>query len=74
MALYGMASLTAYQRIYSDVHWFSDVLLGAALGTFIGLKIVGLHDKEDLSKRDIHMNFLPQIKLNTYVVGFSLNF
>ena len=74
LALYGMASLTAFQRIYSDVHWFSDVLLGAALGTFIGLKIVSLHEKDNLNKRNFNMNIFPQINRNTYGVGFSFNF
>jgi hypothetical protein len=40
IALYSMASLTAFQRIYVDKHWFSDTVLGAALGTAIGLKVV----------------------------------
>jgi membrane-associated phospholipid phosphatase len=36
IALYSMASLTAFQRIYVDKHWYSDTILGAALGTVIG--------------------------------------
>ena len=46
MALYSLASLTAYQRIYADKHWLSDTIFGAALGTVIGLKIVKLHEKK----------------------------
>jgi len=30
--LYGLAGLTAYQRIETDNHWFSDILLGASIG------------------------------------------
>jgi membrane-associated phospholipid phosphatase len=36
IALYSLAGLTAYQRIYSDNHWFSDTFLGAVLGYGIG--------------------------------------
>lgn len=42
-AAYGLASLAALQRIYSDNHWASDVLAGAALGTAVGRGIVWLH-------------------------------
>jgi membrane-associated phospholipid phosphatase len=34
--LYGIALLTGAQRIYSDSHWASDVVLGAIIGTVIG--------------------------------------
>ncbi len=42
-AAYGLASMAALQRIYSDSHWASDVFIGAALGTAIGKGIVWLH-------------------------------
>jgi membrane-associated phospholipid phosphatase len=38
--LYGGAALTGLSRIYNDAHWASDVMAGAALGTFTGIKIV----------------------------------
>jgi membrane-associated phospholipid phosphatase len=38
--LYGGASLTGLSRIYDNAHWASDVMAGAALGTFTGVKIV----------------------------------
>lgn len=38
--LYGGATLTGLSRIYNDAHWASDVMAGAALGTFTGVKIV----------------------------------
>jgi membrane-associated phospholipid phosphatase len=34
---YGLASLVGLQRIYSNRHWSSDVLFGAAAGTATGL-------------------------------------
>lgn len=46
IGLYGLASLTAFQRMYSDNHWFSDTLLGAAIGTVIGRAVVKLNDSD----------------------------
>jgi len=38
--LYGGATLTGVSRIYNNAHWASDVMAGAAIGTFTGLKVV----------------------------------
>ena len=38
--MYGGASLVGVSRMYHDKHWASDVALGAAIGTFSGLKVV----------------------------------
>lgn len=37
--LYGLASLTAWQRVYDFKHWPSDVLGGAILGVLIGRQV-----------------------------------
>ncbi len=37
--LYTLASLTAWQRVYDQKHWPSDVLMGALLGTYVGRKM-----------------------------------
>jgi membrane-associated phospholipid phosphatase len=39
-ALYGGAALTGISRMYNNRHWASDVLVGAGIGTFAGLKVV----------------------------------
>lgn len=38
--LYGGATLTGISRIYNQQHWASDVMVGAAIGTFTGLHVV----------------------------------
>jgi len=38
--MYGGATLVGLSRIYHDPHWASDVALGAAIGTFGGIKVV----------------------------------
>lgn len=40
------AALVASGRIYQDVHWFSDVVMGASIGYFIGRLVVSYHKKE----------------------------
>lgn len=39
-AMYGGATLVGLSRMYHNNHWASDVALGAAIGTFSGLKVV----------------------------------
>lgn len=39
-ALYGGAALVGLSRMYNNAHWASDVTLGAAIGTFSGIKVV----------------------------------
>jgi len=36
IGFYGLASLTGFARIYNNQHWFSDVVVGAALGLAAG--------------------------------------
>lgn len=38
--LFGGATLVGLSRMYDDKHWASDVVMGAAVGTFTGLKTV----------------------------------
>jgi membrane-associated phospholipid phosphatase len=42
-ALYGGAALAGVSRMYNNRHWASDVLVGAGVGTFAGLKVVRYH-------------------------------
>ncbi len=46
-ALYGGAALVGVSRMYDNKHWATDVLAGAALGTFVGLQVVRYHDRDD---------------------------
>jgi membrane-associated phospholipid phosphatase len=39
-AMYGGATLVGLSRMYHNKHWASDVVIGAAIGTFSGLKVV----------------------------------
>lgn len=38
--LYGGAGLVGLSRMYNNDHWASDVIVGAAIGTFAGWKVV----------------------------------
>ena len=43
--IYVIPALTAFARIYKDVHWLSDVVAGAAVGYVVGRSIVNLHKR-----------------------------
>lgn len=44
-ALFGGATLAGVSRMYNNKHWASDVAVGAAIGTFAGLKVVRFHNE-----------------------------
>src|SRR3954466_1421597 len=37
---YGGAAMVGLSRMYNNMHWASDVMAGAAIGTIVGLKVV----------------------------------
>ena len=41
---YTLASMVGFARINNDAHWASDVLAGAAIGTFVGDLVVKIND------------------------------
>jgi membrane-associated phospholipid phosphatase len=51
-AMYGGAALTGLSRMYNNKHWASDVMMGAAIGTFAGRKIVQYHHSHPNNKLD----------------------
>jgi membrane-associated phospholipid phosphatase len=71
--IYSLAALTAYQRLYNDRHWISDTVLGAALGTVIGLKVVNLNESSDTSGEP-EITFIPLINNQTYGIIAAFHF
>jgi membrane-associated phospholipid phosphatase len=72
IGLYSLATLTAYQRIYSDNHWFSDTVLGAAIAIVISRSVV------EMSQSDPYENNNPDISvypaLGGYRIGLNFSF
>ncbi len=48
--LYGGATLVGLSRMYNNAHWASDVLAGAAIGTFAGIKTVRYNYRNPTNK------------------------
>jgi membrane-associated phospholipid phosphatase len=44
---YGLATLTAFQRISTNQHWLSDTVAGAVLGAAAGLAVVHHHQTKE---------------------------
>ncbi len=76
--LYGGASLAGLSRMYNNKHWASDVMMGAAIGSFSGWKIVRyMHSHRDnFIDRALlgHLRFAPDHDGGTYLVlHFDVN-
>ena len=51
-AMYGGATAVALSRMYDNKHWASDVVMGAAIGTFAGAKVVRYHHSHPDNRLD----------------------
>ena len=69
LLFYGMASLTAYARIYNNQHWFSDVFVGALLGLTAGFHVINEQRKrENNTESGLSIN----IGLNRIEIRYAL--
>ncbi|MEO8619533.1 MAG: phosphatase PAP2 family protein [bacterium] len=62
--MYGGATLVGLSRMYHNNHWASDVVLGAAVGTFSGLKVVRYshaHPDNKLDKFILSATVVPSV-------------
>ena len=50
IGFYGIAGLSATERLINNEHWFSDILLGAALGVVSGIHVINEEAKRKNSK------------------------
>jgi membrane-associated phospholipid phosphatase len=69
--MYGGATLVGLSRMYHNVHWASDVALGAGVGTFSGLKVVKYshsHPDNFIDRVILHTSVAPDGRGGSYVV------
>jgi len=59
LLLYGLASTTIIQRMYSDNHWASDCLAGSVIGYVIGKAVVKLDDMQKVNNINLSAVYLP---------------
>lgn len=55
VGLYGMACLTALSRVYTDQHWFSDIVFGGIFASAIGRSLVAGHESGGDSPQSFHI-------------------
>lgn len=73
--LYGGAALVGISRMYNNAHWASDVMAGAAIGTFAGIKTVRYnyrHPNNKVERWLVKVNVIPGNAQAPTYVGFSL--
>jgi membrane-associated phospholipid phosphatase len=69
--MYGGAALIATSRMYHNKHWASDVIMGAGIGTFAGLKVVKYHHSHPNNRIDrwlLSTNLAPGADGSTLIV------
>ena len=71
---YGGAALVGVSRIYNNMHWASDVMGGAAIGTLVGLKVVKYTHSHPVNRIDSKLIKGKQSQIRLNPVLFSIQF
>ena len=74
IGLYGLASLTAYERIYDDRHWLSDTFLGAVIGISAGKFFSDLETESENKKSNVSFQVAPYLNLECPGVSVLIQF
>ncbi|MEW6509714.1 MAG: phosphatase PAP2 family protein [Bacteroidota bacterium] len=59
VGLYGLAAATAWSRMYTDHHWFSDVILAAAISVSVSRSLVQWYEGESKGESDEGIGIVP---------------
>ena len=67
------AVITFGSRVYQNVHWVSDAVMGAAMGFYIATWCVDKHEKVD--NKDTKQSLLERIQIQPVMMGsyYGLN-
>jgi membrane-associated phospholipid phosphatase len=57
---YGLATLVALSRVYSNNHWTSDAFFGASLGYFTSKAVLSYHKKQEPGKAN-RLHIIPEV-------------
>ncbi len=71
IALYTLALSTLWQRMYSDNHWLSDTIMGAAIGYFIASAVVKFDDASNSIEKQFSN---PELINSNYYELFTLKY
>jgi len=69
---YTLASVVAYQRVYRNMHWVSDTLVGAALGYLSGIVVIDVNER--LAKKNKGADWMIYPLLDQYNRGVIAQF
>jgi hypothetical protein len=73
--MYGGASMVGVSRMFNNAHWASDVVFGAAIGTFSGIKVVRYnyrHPKNKLERTLLAMKTVPGLD-GSAIIGWTIS-
>ncbi len=74
--LYGGATLVGISRMYNNAHWASDVMAGAAIGTFAGIKTVRYdyrHPNNKLERWLVKVQIVPARGTTPTMIGVGVS-